>query len=109
MPVPVVQQLKVGKAILVKRRGCETGRGKAAQDVVPLAVQTLGMDLITLVSSISLRGLSGVGHSNLRRAGEGVRYLYMPLLALLTALAGLGVRPTLSVHQGRVLDTRERG
>lgn len=54
MPVPIVQQLEVGKTILVERRGCETRRGKAAQNVVPLAVQALGMDLIALESSISL-------------------------------------------------------
>lgn len=53
MPVPVVQQLKVDKAILVQRRGSETGRGEAALDVVPFAVQALGVDLITLVSSIN--------------------------------------------------------
>lgn len=57
MPVPIVQQLEVSKAVLAQRHGCETRRGKTAQKVVPLAVQTLGVDFIALVLSLSLEGL----------------------------------------------------
>jgi hypothetical protein len=67
MPVPVVQQLKIGKAILAKRCDGETRCGKATCDVVPLAVQALGMGLIALVSSLSLGDLC----LRLQRGGEG--------------------------------------
>jgi hypothetical protein len=102
--VPVVKQLEVGEAVLAQRRGREARRGEAAQDVVPPAVLALRVDLVALSSCLSSGGpLAPATCIRMPEAptdGEecAAPYLYVSLLALRAAVAGLGVRSALPVH-----------